>query len=75
MRESQIAVRWKDEGRVEGRVEALRETVLTLGRQRFGEPKVGTAERLCQISDLEQLRRLTPRLLTANAWDDLLAAS
>ncbi len=63
----------RTEARAEGRVEELRETILRLGRQRFG--KAASRKQKSQLSsvvDRSQLRRISDRLLAAASWDDLL---
>jgi hypothetical protein len=56
------------------RAEAVREGILSLGRQRFG--KIANRKqkaRLNAVTDLAHLKRIHDSLLTAASWDDLLA--
>ena len=60
--------------RAEGRAEALREAVLSLGRQRFG--KAASRKQKAQlnaVSDPDHLKRILDSVLVAASWDDLLA--
>jgi hypothetical protein len=62
------------EGKAEGRAAALREAVLSLGRQRFG--KAASRKQKAQlnaITDPDHLKRIHDSLLAAASWDDLLA--
>ncbi len=60
--------------RAEGRAEALRETVLQLGRQRFGKAAGRRQKTQLQgVTDMARLERLRNRILAAASWDDLLA--
>jgi hypothetical protein len=62
------------EGRAEGQAEALRVTIRSLGRQRFG--KAASRKQKAQleaITDPSRLERLRDRLLDATSWADLLA--
>ncbi len=57
-----------------GEARSLRETILRLGAQKFkAAAPEGTRVAIEAIADLERLRRLTDRILTADSWDDLLA--
>jgi hypothetical protein len=61
------------EGRAEGQGESLRDTVLELGRERFGKaPSRQQRAQLQRITDLAHLQRIRGRLLKANSWTDLL---
>ncbi len=61
-----------EEGRAEGRVEALQKTVLRLARRRFGEPDVQTVTSVTTIHDVDRLERLTDQLLNVSSWQELL---
>ncbi len=62
------------EGKTEGQVETLRETVSQLGRQRFGKAASRKQKtQLNAIADVDRLERIRNRILTAASWDDLLA--
>jgi hypothetical protein len=58
----------------EGRIKEAKKLVIRLGRIRFGRlPRVIRAA-IEAIDDLDRLERLNERVLTADSWDDLLAA-
>ena len=59
-------------GRVEGRLQAMRSTLLRLGLQRFGPPTEPAQNAIQTIDNLERLEQLTERLLTASSWQELL---
>lgn len=50
-----------------------RETILKMGRKKFGEPTAAQTEVIEQISDLPKLESLMLRLLDVSTWDELLA--
>ena len=55
-------------------LEGLRDTILHIGRQRFGRaPSRKQKADLDAITDAERLERIRDRLLTASSWADLLA--
>lgn len=56
----------------EGAVAELRESVLKLGRAKFGAATSEQANKLKAIEDLERLRRLVVRVLKVDSWDALL---
>ena len=58
----------------EGAIDFARETLLKLGEQRFGEPTEKQANRLNAIEDLDRLRRMMLKVLTAKSWDAMLRA-
>jgi predicted transposase YdaD len=61
------------EGRTEGRIEALQETLLQLGRQQFHKPPDESVQAdLQSITDEGRLKRMAERLLTASSWQELL---
>ncbi len=63
----------REVGRAEGRVEGARETVLRLGRKRYGEPTREVAQALEALTSAEALEALAERILEAENWDELLA--
>jgi hypothetical protein len=74
MEESAI-YQWAVEiGMEQGGKKELRETLLDLGAQRFGQPGATAETVLNSVDDMERLRRMTLRLLDAADWDDLLGA-
>jgi predicted transposase YdaD len=75
MKESTTYQAIVEEGRVEGRVQGVREDIRLLGEEKFHSPmptQVQTA--LEGIRDLEQLHCLLKRILQVGSWDELLAA-
>ena len=62
----------KEEGREEGRAEALQKTVLRLGGRRFGQPNNEITAAVAAITDVDRLERLTEQLLQASNWQELL---
>ena len=84
LRESWVYQEILAEGRAEALAEAeakirrdlmahQRQTILTLGRRRFGDPAPAIIDRLEAVDTLERLDRITERILDATSWDDLLA--
>jgi hypothetical protein len=73
MHESPYLEELRREVRAEARAEVLRESILSVGRQRFG--KAATRKQRAQlgaITDLPHLRRIFDRLLDASSWANLL---
>jgi hypothetical protein len=62
-----------EEGRQEGWRKGVRQTILRLGRQKFGPPRDAIGATLTTMTDLERLERMIDRILIASSWDDLLA--
>lgn len=56
----------------EGAVAEARESVLKLGRAKFGAATAEQVNKLKAIEDLERLRRLLVRVLRVDSWDALL---
>jgi hypothetical protein len=72
IREMEPFKQFTDKGRAEG----LRDSLLRLGRKRFGSPPSAEQEAaLTAITDLPQLGALTEKLLDVNTWDELLAGA
>ncbi len=68
----------RQQSNVQGQLQALRETILLLGRQRFSKSagrkrKAQLEAQLEALTDLAHLGRIRDRLLQADSWDDLLA--
>lgn len=61
------------QGREQGAVEGLQKTVRRLGQELFGPPDESTKAALKAIDDLEELERLSLRLLKVDSWQALLA--
>lgn len=55
-----------------GETRTLRETVLRLGRRKFGEPNAQQVQFLDQLTDRTRLREFTDRILDAATWQELL---
>ena len=60
------------QGREQGRMETLRQTLLALGARRFGSPDAQVQSAIEAIPTAEQLERLTLRLLEVSSWEELL---
>jgi hypothetical protein len=61
-----------NEGRMEGRIEVLREMVLRLGQRRLGPPDDATKAVIQSATDVERLKRMTEQLLDLSTWQELL---
>jgi predicted transposase YdaD len=59
----------------EGAVDFAREMILEQGQALIGEPTEKQAAKLQAIQDLERLRRIARKVLTAKSWDSLLRVS
>lgn len=68
-----IADEIRQEGKVEGKAEALREVLLDLGGKQFGEPNPDALRDLQAINDPERLKRMVSLLLQVHSWSDVLA--
>ena len=49
-----------------------RESLLDMGREKYGEPTPEQAAKLAAIDNLPRLKRLAVRLIRVNSWDALL---
>jgi hypothetical protein len=57
----------------EGRIEAIKETLLLQGRKRFrSRPSEAVKDAIQAINDEGRLKRMTERLLTVSSWQELL---
>lgn len=61
------------EGRVLGRLEEARDTILRIGERSFGPPDQRTRARIEGMTDLNCLKQVIDRLLSPTGWSDLLA--
>ncbi|QJW93666.1 RpnC/YadD family protein [Frigoriglobus tundricola] len=61
-----------DEGRVEGRAEALRAALLRQGRKKLGKPSAEHEAALAALTDLVRLEALTEKILDVTTWGALL---
>jgi hypothetical protein len=57
----------------EGRIESLQQTLLRLGRRKFGSPTDAITAVIMATSDRERLERMTDQLLIVSNWEELLA--
>jgi hypothetical protein len=73
MKESSVYQGLLQEGRAEGRAEEAQRILLRQCEIRFGLPDAGSRTTLETIVDLEQLERLTERVLIVSSWKELLA--
>ncbi len=62
----------REEGLQKG-INAAREMLLGIGEKLFGPPDTATRTVIESISDLERLKRMGLRALSAKGWNDLLA--
>jgi predicted transposase YdaD len=62
----------RQEGRQEGGLTKLRETLLRQGRKCFGEPSEQQREALLAINNMERLDRMSERLFDVESWDAFL---
>ncbi len=63
-----------DEGKVEGRIDALRDTVLRLGRKKFGKANSKIMRALDSIADESRLAELSERILDVDSWKELFTS-
>jgi hypothetical protein len=61
------------EGEAEGALQAARVWVLTLGRQRLGEPEPAVGKAIETRDSLDQLEQLAARVLKGTTWREVLA--
>ena len=73
MRESSTYQGILEEGRVEGERNALQETLLSQGRQKFGSISEAVQAQVLAIRNRRRLKRMTNRLLVAADWQELLS--
>jgi hypothetical protein len=57
----------------EGKVMGIHQTILRLGRKRFGPPTAHQEQVILGISDLDRLGRISEAVLAVSSWDELLA--
>lgn len=75
MRESVTYQAILREGRQEGSANEARKIILLQGRERFGPPSSAIEAALNRITDVENLEKLTTKLLKVQSWDELLQSS
>jgi hypothetical protein len=59
------------EGKIEGKIEALREMVIRLARRQCGSPDEGVLMRLQGIEDISRLETLVEAATTVTSWERL----
>ena len=62
------------EGRAEAVMEGHRDLLLSLGRDKFGQPPEHVEAEIGALADRERLHQLLHRLLRVSTWDELLAS-
>lgn len=62
-----LAKGWK-----QGALEELRKVMVLVGSERFGRPDADVLAAIQRINDLEALRELVPKVLTAPGWREWL---
>lgn len=61
-----------EEGKKEGVLDGVRETLISVGEDRFGKPPAAVLKTLRSIDDRDRLRRMSKKLLHARSWQELL---
>jgi hypothetical protein len=56
----------------DGRIDEARRIILRQGRKRFGKPSAAVQAKIEGRANLDQLERLTDRILAASNWQELL---
>jgi hypothetical protein len=75
MKESTTYQAIKEEGRVEGRVQEVRDDIRRLGERKFKSPLPAQVQTMLEgISDLAKLHQLLERILDVGSWNELMAA-
>ncbi|MBC8141125.1 MAG: hypothetical protein H7Y38_06760 [Armatimonadetes bacterium] len=69
---SYLTKKGQAKGLAEGQAKGVRQTVLTLGATRYGEPS-GEVRATLESSDYDRLQQIAARLFAAQSWDELLA--
>lgn len=72
MKESTTYMAILEEGREEGREEAMKDILFRQGRKRFGPPTETVQSKIDAIHDVNQLQDLAERLLDSSSWEELL---
>ncbi len=67
-----IVAKGVEKGRREGEVAGLKEALLIVGSQQFGNPDAQTLAALEALEDVDGLKRLHARLRSAAGWHELL---
>jgi predicted transposase YdaD len=74
LRESSVYQMILDEGKAEGTLQALRDTILRQGRKKFGKPSAKIVRELNAITSAGRLVQLSDRLLDVDSWKELLTS-
>jgi len=61
-----------EKGREQGLEEGLQNTLIHLGRKRFGIPSREIKAKVLSIQDIARLEQLTERILDVQSWQELL---
>ncbi len=61
-------------GEAKGRIASLHDTLLRLGKKKFGKPSAKILRELNAITEETRLAQLSERILDVDSWRDLLAA-
>ena len=72
MKESTTYKAILEEGEARGRIEEARRILIRQGSKRFGQPDAQTLAVVYVSSSLEELERLTDKLLEVENWPELL---
>jgi hypothetical protein len=63
------------EGLAEGSIIAFRGLILRLGTKKLGSPDAATVSRVTALADIDELERLSDRLLDVATWAELFAVT
>ncbi len=74
LRESSVYQMILDEGKAEGTLQALRDTILRQGKKKFGKPGAKVVRELNAITSAGRLVQLSDRLLDVDRWKELLTS-
>ena len=62
-----------ERGEVKVERRTLIQTLLRLGRKKFGEPDSATLSLIESLTDVDRLQALTDRILDVTSWQELLS--
>ena len=62
-----------ERGEAKGERRSLIQTLLRLGRKKFGEPDSATLSLIEPLTDVDRLQALTDRILDVTSWQELLS--
>jgi hypothetical protein len=72
MQESDTYLMILDEGKEQGKEQASREAILAVGEERLGSCQEDVRSQLAGITDLDRLKRMIRRAVTASNWQEIL---